>query len=759
MMSSPSPTHASRPSVHSIRRSFTAPIKPPPSPVQSPVCADPSDAVAEVHFSHPTIKIVSFSPPSSTFSSAPARLRSASSPLSNDLDYPVDAIETLPWYCTTEKTVANGPLVIEKVRGSTTFLKCGQISQALMRNSQCWCVDGVSKFVIRVRALQYYRIELPSETEEDKAKVEALKATLKKILRYEMTPCPFKRGFKVDLPAEARTPKRKKAWTPRKSIASIVLDNDGRPQTAPEQNGDTTAAQDNAAWLRNDKAFHLNVAGDSNEDITDESASTSGSEISTESRGLSWEPTTPTPAKSLPKVRPKVFALEQELAKAAEVARRQSLPARLASSPQEEEEEQSGPPPNDIETDQEALIAKEQKALDDSFIARDEVQEKKPLTAVKATPLDWQVPKQIAPEDKTALVGEREPSTHNEQPPLQAEENLKKDASSFVKEPSPDLELNTDQEFDVDAGEEGVVDDKFSNEEVVDYSLRSDDKAFDLDTIEELRSAPLRTEPDSVDLSVALPVSKTASSDDSESIASSFASFHSAASEDFEDDPLTPSPAQTSSYSSFVQSPDSHTEVSPRFHKREISELTVTTLPPSSALEDDATETPSQSLQQSSPGYIPAAISSPMSDCPIVSSSTSTGPAKVGLRQRALRPRRSYSPLPHPSTLLNSPQTQSTGRRIATAIVHTASTIALGKPIEMAAMLFYVIGRIANGATVADLLSGELFHRPIRNGAIDDGNSSADEDDFGMPTRGRERSRTPSSVRRPEITRTPSELD
>ncbi|KAL9003284.1 MAG: hypothetical protein Q9188_003844 [Gyalolechia gomerana] len=57
---------------------------------------------------------------------------------------------------------------------------------------------------------------------EDRAKVEEFKGTLGKVLQYETTPCPFKRGFTVDLPEKPKTPVRKKPWRPRE-----------RPQPAP----------------------------------------------------------------------------------------------------------------------------------------------------------------------------------------------------------------------------------------------------------------------------------------------------------------------------------------------------------------------------------------------------------------------------------------------------------------------------------------------------------------------------------------------
>ncbi|GAB7347573.1 hypothetical protein MBLNU459_g4460t1 [Dothideomycetes sp. NU459] len=80
-----------------------------------------------------------------------------------------------------------------------------------MPRSQCWCVDGSSKFAFRVLPNQYYRIELPGETEEDKELVEHLKVTLAKVLYYERTACPFQRGFNVGLPEMLDIKERRKS--------------------------------------------------------------------------------------------------------------------------------------------------------------------------------------------------------------------------------------------------------------------------------------------------------------------------------------------------------------------------------------------------------------------------------------------------------------------------------------------------------------------------------------------------------------------
>ncbi|KAJ5266599.1 hypothetical protein N7478_009407 [Penicillium angulare] len=207
----------------SIRRSVTLPTKLNSASTRGSGTANPNLAENVIYY-HPSAKIVHFAP------RALAPIPSSSAP--SDFDYPVDTIETLPWRSATERTVATAPLRLERVHGLTVFLKCGNVVHAILKNSQCWCVDGVSKFVLRIRPLTYYRIEIPNESEDDKVRVEDLKAALPTVLRYEVTPCPFKRAFTIELPEEATAPRRKKAWRPkgRKEGATTSIEGD-RPHT------------------------------------------------------------------------------------------------------------------------------------------------------------------------------------------------------------------------------------------------------------------------------------------------------------------------------------------------------------------------------------------------------------------------------------------------------------------------------------------------------------------------------------------------
>ena len=209
---------ADYPSVSSVRRSATVPHQP------SSGGGSPSSTKDPLFF-HPAAKVVHFSPKAVVPLTASS---SSSSPSSHqDFDYPVDTIETLPWRSATERTVALGPLYLETVPGLTAYLKCGGVIHAILKNSQCWCVDGQSTFVLRIRPLTYYRIELPFRTDKDRGYIDQLKAAFPTILRYEITPCPFKRGFTVELPEDALMPKKKRAWRPRE-----------RRESAPESPGE-----------------------------------------------------------------------------------------------------------------------------------------------------------------------------------------------------------------------------------------------------------------------------------------------------------------------------------------------------------------------------------------------------------------------------------------------------------------------------------------------------------------------------------------
>ncbi|KAJ5124373.1 uncharacterized protein N7515_008198 [Penicillium bovifimosum] len=246
----------------SLRRSITLPTKLNPLAQRR---ASVPNTPEHVIFYHPFAKIVHFSP------RALAPIPSSTTP--SDFDYPVDTIETLPWRSATERTVATAPLRLEKIHGSTAFLKCGNVVHAILKNSQCWCVDGVSKFVLRIRPLTYYRIELPYETDDDKSLVQDLKIALPTVLRYEVTPCPFMRAFSVELPSDAMAPRRKKAWRPKdrkEGVPGVLEPSRETPSSSPARSP-----------VRSDWVDSPSTGDDTDGNLTDDSCFTSNKANST----------------------------------------------------------------------------------------------------------------------------------------------------------------------------------------------------------------------------------------------------------------------------------------------------------------------------------------------------------------------------------------------------------------------------------------------------------------------------------------------
>lgn len=173
----------------------------------------------------------------------------------------------MPWKVAGESTLAAGPLEIYRVPGSVSFLHSGALLHAILPRSNCWCVDGVSIFALRVLPETYYRIELPGETPEDLERVEALKVTLRKVLFFERTPCPFAREFTVELPeqdeTEVKIRRRKssgpaKKWRLQKAYSwrpeGWEGDIDEEPRERQDSGGSTEEEETDSADVSQDEA-------------------------------------------------------------------------------------------------------------------------------------------------------------------------------------------------------------------------------------------------------------------------------------------------------------------------------------------------------------------------------------------------------------------------------------------------------------------------------------------------------------------------
>lgn len=117
---------------------------------------------------------------------------------------------------------------------NVSFLNSGNLLHTIFPRSQCWCVDNQSVFVLRVRQDSYYRMELPFETEDDKAKVTLFKSVLAQVMQYERTQCPFRRGCEIEELQRPKSPPRKTVRRkPSGQAKKWVLDK----TWVPEQHG------------------------------------------------------------------------------------------------------------------------------------------------------------------------------------------------------------------------------------------------------------------------------------------------------------------------------------------------------------------------------------------------------------------------------------------------------------------------------------------------------------------------------------------
>jgi len=171
---------------------------------------------------------------------------------------------------------ASGPLRIYRVTSSNvSFLNSGNLLHTIFPRSQCWCVDGESIFVLRIRQDTYYRIELPYDSAEDKERVEQFKTVLGQVLQYERTPCPFTRGFKVELPERSKTPPpRKVVKKPTGKAKKWLFDKKWVPEDGPKPSTAVPEASDSGTTSSYEEDDTSSVNTDSSEVIPDAPAAT-----------------------------------------------------------------------------------------------------------------------------------------------------------------------------------------------------------------------------------------------------------------------------------------------------------------------------------------------------------------------------------------------------------------------------------------------------------------------------------------------------
>ncbi|RMZ91833.1 hypothetical protein DV736_g934, partial [Chaetothyriales sp. CBS 134916] len=704
-MAYPPSSYGNRGPSRGLSRSFTVPHR--QLSVHERAGLDQSDAEAGILYTHPSVRIFSFDPP-------PESINSKSNETHSDADYPIDTIETLPWRSRTEILVASGPLFIEKVRGSVPCFKCGvDFVQPIVRNSQCWCVDGESKFVLRRGKLQYYRYELPTFSPEEQKKVEELKTVLGNVLKYEITPCPFKRAFHVELPDDAIIPRRKGKWKRREASLPLTLDSPIRPLRRSEpgrswrvSSRDALPTAEMAAARRGSDYGYVQTPR----------------HASLRTSYLADRPETPSS-----------MASSEEWEQ-----RRVEEDSDDMSSEADEQEEHLATlddVPNPV------LVAKESAEIHESAATRVEGDFK--ISEAELPPIASQpTPSATANDDITP----------EDQPPLE-----QADMHDRGYGPVPVEEEHASEEED-----QGVVMDDIDNDDdllniadipegtflpstpelhyLEEHADLLEEHGFSDEELEPLALAA-RHPAGTVDNHMSDPVSSSSAMNDrdSESVVSTSASFQTADSEGVASDGEQGNLLGMDIMS--IAERDERLGSHSRHHKRDMSEITVT----ASNL--------SGSLEPRSASGLGIQSSAPTEEWPEPASSSEI---QAGIRRRVKSRRALSPPPPLPNSLGASNQNH--GSDLTSAIVQKLCRLAVVKPIEVLVLVIHVVVRIAGGATVNDLISGELFKLPPRGRRStsfpdqvsrpqhEEEDEFGDNDDYGVPIRGRTRGARQQSV-------------
>ncbi|KAF2687955.1 hypothetical protein K458DRAFT_385519 [Lentithecium fluviatile CBS 122367] len=250
------PAAAAAAASNPVRRSFTLPARIANKPRPAPAPAASADGI-ETLFVCTSTKIVSFTASGPNRRASPSRR-----PRANDDEA---TSQPIPWRSAAERTLAVGVLRIYRVTSSNvSFLNSGNLLHTIFPKSQCWCVDGESIFVLRIRQDSYYRIELPHESTEDREKVEQFKTVLDQVLQYEKTRSPFSQTSAVELPERPKTPPRRRSIKPPEKAKKWTFDkkwmpeDTSRPATPVAQGSDsgTTSSyeEDDRSSINTDKS-------------------------------------------------------------------------------------------------------------------------------------------------------------------------------------------------------------------------------------------------------------------------------------------------------------------------------------------------------------------------------------------------------------------------------------------------------------------------------------------------------------------------
>ena len=550
-------------------------------------------------------------------------------------------------------------------------------------------MDGETIFVLRIRSNNYYRIELPNDTAEDRAVADKFKAVLSTVAQYEITACPFKRGFYVDLPESPQTPKR--PWRPKHSPLS--------PLSVPPYTGSQEAQRSQEA----EPLTELPIDADRMNDGGSPKPTPTEHKVQEEARedGAS---------QPMQESEPEHVG---RLVAAFEVLKGDSSIAEAALDPSQHPEEL-----RPIES-----VAQEDRVSEPSE-ARTPVSSASPVRSLVRE--SWDEPEIALERIEEAATGPKELCAAFEP-----------QADDVKQKSGEDAERVTFETYE--APTQNSTEARTSSS--IDIS-----KFRWLDDFDEIET-PTAARPVIEHRSVTAPPSapkdlkaqkylQKGNDRDLEtiSIASSIESFESFQSFHSPGTPLDLSPPGSSSPSPASSESAIHVQRS-RPHKRGISDLTIRA---------DRDCSPGD---MSTPTWHGISPTTPMPFEPASTGEQTHLPASPSTPVRHhLRRRREHSPLPPPANIY-IPNARLSGGHVTSAILQKTCSILLGPPVQLVALMLNIAAKFAAGSLTTRTFTYNESGRPIpcswAENESERGTESDDEDDYGISLGG-----TPETRRR-----------
>ncbi|KAI9863509.1 MAG: hypothetical protein M1824_000189 [Vezdaea acicularis] len=676
---------------------------------------------------------------------------------------------TLLWASWSERVLSAGFINVYKSPQSFPFLAgSGSLFLPIFPKSQCWCVDGVSKFALTAREGAYYRIELPNESITDTENVAGFKDVIRGLLLYEKTPCPFKRSFTVDLPPPPETPQKLKPFT----IKAPSIN-----QQPLQQKGDESIK---SPRQRKPRTLEQAVPSQrSLEDLssTDERASTPLSTTSAEDSVGSAESPVGDGEHKGGVVKQRVEKISQDVLQ--HTSREDSKvkqpavtePERLvevAGRPIAEQEELES-----VSTDE--LVPKVDASKSPEVVlapVRMELEQ-------QITPVEEPTKEQLKPEDVALPDSPAEEAAFNPIEVVRPFELAEADSAPILVEQPMELpqvdgsqDLDSADEYMTAHSEAGSVDSfdlVFDGEEDADaestpralyppplhsHISHTSIRPRALNGFRSVTAPPhltTQTTPPSMSTSPAVPIYRPSNPPSLASSVDSFHSFHSPIS------PLPPSPPDT---------PPSPRNSYRKGHTRDRSDATITPSDTSS-LWDLRPESP-QATPQPADTSISERLTQETPSRPttpdLTTSPSSPEPSKAPytpIRTRLSRHRRSLSPMP-PASILYTPL-HDTNSSLPSGLLQTSCSLLLQPPMWMLRIMLEVARSIANGVLRGSLVEGgvraDWDYTGYGGDAATEDHALGEMDDFGVPITSPKRKEREEIRRRRGRAKAPAKYD